>query len=176
VCIPICNWILFQQVFVMSINVAKTKDFNLLCQEIYLLERPSRANYVVGKAWRQERYWNKECAQGRADGRFWILVTALSEGLNAQNLDLVRKLMKCKNSAKNPAKNIRCLPHSRGNLTIVRCPPTILRKFHQLFTELMVMVWSCRWVFFCCKLVTWKGTYTVIIAYESSASSLLRAL
>lgn len=26
--------------------------------------------------------------------------------------------MKCKNSAKNPAKNIRCLPHSRGNLTV----------------------------------------------------------
>jgi len=100
-------WILFHRVFVMSINVAKTNDFNLLYQEIYLLERPSRANYVVGKAWRQGRYWNKECAQGRAVGRFWILVTALSEGLNARNLELLRNLMKCKNSAKNPAKNIK---------------------------------------------------------------------
>jgi hypothetical protein len=165
-------WILFHRVFVMSINVANTKDSNLLYQQIYLLERPSRANYTVAKALRQGHCWNKECAQGRAEGRFWILVTALSEGLNARNLDLVRNLIKCKNSA----KNIRRLPHSGGNLTIVRCPPTILRKFHQLFTELMVMVWSCRWVFFSCKLVTWKAMYTVIIAYESSASSLLRAL
>jgi hypothetical protein len=43
-------WIFFHRVFVRSINVAKTKDFNLLYQQIYLLEMPSRANYVVGKA------------------------------------------------------------------------------------------------------------------------------
>jgi hypothetical protein len=84
--------------------------------------------FVVGKAQVQGHYKNEESAQGRAEGGFQILVMPVSEGLN------VGKELKCK----NPAKNLRCLHCSRGNLTILRCPPTALRNF----LPLLYIMWN----------------------------------
>jgi hypothetical protein len=90
-------------------------------------------DFVAGKAQGQGHYENEESAQGRAEGGFQILVMPVSEGLN------VGKELKCK----NPAKNLRCLHCSRCNLTILRCPPSALRKFCKFFMlcGIEVVIW-----------------------------------
>jgi hypothetical protein len=70
--------------------------------------------YVVGKAlrWGLLPDWGV-CPRW---SKWWIqiLVMSLSEGLNVHK-ELTRNLMKCKNCS----TNVRCLPHSGGNLTFV---------------------------------------------------------
>jgi hypothetical protein len=89
-------------------------------------------DFVVGKVQGRGHYENEESAQGRAEGGFQILVMLVSEGLN------VGKELKYKN-----AKNFRCLPCSRGNLIILRCPPSALRSFCQFFMlcGIEVVIW-----------------------------------
>ncbi len=90
-------------------------------------------DFVVGTVQGRGHYENEESAQGRAEGGFQILVMPVSEGLN------VGKELKCK----NPAKNLRCLHCSRGNLIILRCPPSALRSFCQFFMlcGIEVVIW-----------------------------------
>ncbi len=68
--------------------------------------------YMVGKAlrWGMLPEW-EVCPRW---SKWWIqiLVMPLSEGLNVHK-ELTRNLMKCKNCS----TNVRCLPHSGGNLT-----------------------------------------------------------